>query len=214
MKRYILTLLGLAFELTTTANGSFPRPAVVQKPAEWTLAVKYEHPQQITLRLPGRPTAERFWYLILSVTNDSGNADVPFVPACELATDNFEVIPAGIGVPNGVFEAIKRKHQGSYPFLESLDFEDNRVRRGPDNTHDVVIIWKDFNLKAKEVTFFIGGLSNETAAITHPTKTDAEGNPVRIFLQKTLSLRYRVGADPSLRHMAKLEPIVKEWVMR
>lgn len=214
MKRRIFVLLIHAIGISAAANAAFPKPAVIQKPTEWTLTVKYEHPQQITLRLPGRQVPERFWYIILSLTNDSTHEDVPFFPACELATDNFETIPVGLGVPKGVFEAIKRRHQGGYPFLESLDFEDHRLRRGSDNTRDVVIIWKDFNLTAKEVSFFIGGLSNETAAILHPAKTDAEGSPVRVILQKTLQLHYSVGADPSLRDKATLELIAQNWVMR
>jgi hypothetical protein len=204
----------LAVGLSVSAFAAFPEPAVVQKTTEWTLAVSYETPEQITLRLPGRQTPERFWYLILSLTNNSSHGEVPFFPACELATDNFEIIPAGIGVPKGVFEAVKRKHQGKYPFLESLDFEDNRFYRGADNTRDVVIIWKDFNLNAKEVSFFVGGLSNETAVIEHPSETDADGSPVKVFLQKTLQLRYSVGADPSLRGKAPLELIAQDWVMR
>lgn len=214
MKTKIALLLVLAIGLSASAQAAFPTPAVVQKVSEWTLTVNYEAPQQITLRLPGRAGSERFWYLILSLTNESDQSEAAFFPACELVTDNFQVIPAGIGVPKGVFEAVKRKHQGGYPFLESLDFADNRVRRGPDNTRDVVLIWKDFNLNAKEVSFFIGGLSNETVAIAHPAKTDADGNPEQVFLQKTLQLRYNVGADARLRELATLELIEQEWVMR
>lgn len=214
MKRQIVLLLISAVILPMAAHAAFPTPAVVQKTSEWTLSVTYEAPEQISLRLPGRQSPERFWYVILSLTNTSAHEEVPFFPACELATDNFEIIQAGIGVPKGVFEAIKRKHQGGYPFLESLDFEDNRFRRGPDNTRDVVVIWKDFNLNAKEVSFFIGGLSNETAVITPPALRDAEGNPVKVFLQKTLQLRYSVGTDPRLRDKATLELIAQDWVMR
>jgi hypothetical protein len=214
MKRQIALMLVLAIALSASVQAAFPKPAVVQKVGEWTLTVKFEAPQQVTLRLPGRAAPERFWYLILSLTNESSLPEVAFFPACELVTDNFELIPAGIGVPKGVFDAIKLKHQGGYPFLESLDFADNRVNRGPDNTRDVVIIWKDFNPKAKEVSFFIGGMSNETAAIVHPAKTDANGNPEQVFLQKTLQLRYNVGADARLRDLATLKLIEQEWVMR
>jgi len=215
MKRQITVLLILVVGLSAAAGAAFPKPAIVQKTNEWTLAVKYESPKQITLHLPGRPAPERFWYIILSLTNDSTQQkEVQFFPACEMVTDNFEIIPAGIGVPKGVFDAIKLKHQGGYPFLESLDFEDNRIHFGQDNTRDVVIIWKDFNLKAKEVSLFIGGLSNETAVVAHPSKTDAKGNPEQVFLQKTLQLRYNVGADASLRHMATLEMQEQSWVMR
>ena len=209
-----LTLLWILLAGAMVMAAGFPEPAVVQKATEWTLTVKYENPQQITLRLPGKPTPERFWYIILSLTNESPQLEVPFFPACDLVTDNFEIIKAGIDIPSGVFEAIKLKHQGSYPFLESMDFEDNRFYRGKDSTRDIVIIWKDFNLKAKEVSFFIGGLSNETAAVMHPAKKDEQGNPEKIILQKTLQLRYLVGADSRLRDLAALKLLEQGWVMR
>lgn len=214
MKRQTAVLLIGLFGFSAAVSAGFPRPAVVQKPTEWTLSMQFENPRQITLRLAEQQGPQRFWYVILSLTNDSGHAEVPFFPACELVTDNFEVIGVGLGVPGGVFETIKRRYQGSYPFLESLDFADNRIRRGGDNTRDFVLIWKDFDLKANEVSFFIGGLSNETTAIEHPTQTDAQGNAVRVFLQKTLQLRYRVGADAALRDRATLELIEQKWVMR
>lgn len=205
---------GLMVGFAVSAWGAFPTPAVVQKVNEWTLTVRYEQPEQITLRLPGHSQPQRFWYLIVSLTNESGQPEVPFFAACQMVTDNFEIIPAGHGVSRGVFEAIKRKHQGGYPFLESLDFEDNRIRRGPDNTRDVVLIWRDFNEKAREVSFFIGGLSNENAVIEHPAKTDADGNPETLVLQKTLQLRYIVGADVKLRDLATLNFVEQRWVMR
>jgi hypothetical protein len=206
----VIGIIGIA----SAVYAAFPKPAIVQKPNEWTLTVQYEHPRLITLEVPGRPGPERFWFLILSLTNESDHSEVPFIPKCELVTDNFEIIPAGFGVPKGVFETIKLQYQGSYPFLESLDFADNRVHRGKDNTRDFVVIWKDFNLKAKEVSFFIGGLSNETAVVEHPTKTDEHGQPVKVFMQKTLQLHYRVGTDPALREQAFLEFIDLQWVMR
>ena len=205
MKKQITVLLILVIGLSSGAGAAFPKPAVVQKVSQWTLTVKYETPEQITLRLPGKAAPERFWYIILTLTNESSQQEVPFFPACEMVTDNFEIIPAGMGVPKGVFDAIKLKHQGRYPFLESLDFEDNRVHFGPDNTRDVVIIWKDFNLKAKEVSLFIGGLCKENAGIAPPSQADDKRNPEQGFLQKKLQLRYKVGAGANLFPMGALE---------
>ena len=200
--------------LPTAAFAAFPRPAVVQQPTEWTLSVQFQQPRQLSVRVPGQEKPQRFWYLILTVTNNSDRSAVPFVPKCELVTDTFEVMPAGHRIPKGVYETIRRKYQGRYPFLESMDFEDNRIHQGPDNTRDFVIIWRDFNPTAKEVNFFIAGMSNETTVLTHPTRTDEDGNPIRVFLQKTLQLRYKVGADPRQRDRARLELVEQNWVMR
>jgi hypothetical protein len=150
----------------------------------------------------------------LSVTNESPKEDVEFFPLCRLITDTFQVIPADKKVPPGVFELIKQKHFGSYPFLESLDFKDHRIFRGKDNTRDFTIIWPDFDLKAKQINLFISGLSNETAVVENPKLKDEDGNPKKIFLQKTLQLKYAVAGDEKLRSNIKIKEINKDWVMR
>jgi hypothetical protein len=213
--RTVFGILFIAFLLMTApASIGYPSPAVVQKVDQWTLKTVYSQPEQILLKLPGQETPQRFWYIILSVTNESPKDDVEFFPLCRLMTDTFQVIPADKKVPPGVFELIKQKHFGSYPFLESLDFKDHRIFRGKDNTRDFTIIWPDFDLKAKQINLFISGLSNETAVVENPKLKDEDGNPKKIFLQKTLQLKYAVAGDEKLRSNIKIKEINKDWVMR
>ncbi len=197
-----------------TAAGTFPEPAVVQAPNQWTLDIVYDQPRQITLKLPGEKEPKRFWYIILTLTNNSPLTDADFYPFCELMTDTFRIVPAGKGVRGEVFRQIKLKHQGGYPFLERLDYVDNKILQGADNAVDVAIIWPDFDAKAKEVSLFIAGMSNETKAINHPTKKNASGNPEKVYLRKTLALKYTIGGDPKLRASAALRFKQKSWVMR
>ncbi|MHC5083003.1 MAG: hypothetical protein ACYTET_03575 [Planctomycetota bacterium] len=212
MKTGIVCFVTALLLVTSAVSMAFPAPAKVQNLDQWTLKVKYAQPEQILLEQNGQ--RQRFWYLIITVTNDAGFEDVSFYPACELMTDTFQMIPAGKKVPSGVFDAIKRKHQGSYPFLESLDFKDHRIFRGADNTRDFAIIWPDIDPKARQVSLFISGLSNETAIIPHPLLKDDTGAPKSIFLQKTLQLKYAIGGDQSLRDTAMLKKIEADWVMR
>ncbi|MHC4156098.1 MAG: hypothetical protein ACYST6_14420, partial [Planctomycetota bacterium] len=108
-------------------------------PGDWTLEVKFEHPQVMMLPVPGgRP--QRFWYTILTLTNKTRD-DVDFYPQCELMTDTFEIIPAGRGAPAAVFQRVKRRHQSKYPFLEPLEKAGNEILQGQDNTKDIAIIW-------------------------------------------------------------------------
>jgi len=197
-----------------TVAGTFPEPAIVQTPGQWTLDVVYDQPRQITVKLPGIREPKRFWYIILTLTNNDPFIDAPFYPSCQLMTDTFSIVPAGKGVRGEVFRQIKLKHQGSYPFLERLDYVDNKILRGADNAVDVVIIWPDFDPKAKEVTLFIAGMSNETKAINHPGRKDADGNPEKVYLRKTLALKYTIGGDPKFRDSAALRFKEKSWVMR
>lgn len=192
---------------------AYPEPAVVQRPGDWTLDVVFSRLQQISVKCPGEPTPGRYWYIILTLANRTGS-DVPFYPACDLMTDTFRIVPAGKAVRGPVFEQIKLRHQGRYPFLENIDLAGNKVLEGIDNTKDIVIIWPDFDAKAKNITLFMAGLSNETVAIDHPTQTDDGGNPVKVYLRKTLALDYAVGSDEKLRALAKLAYKGKRWVMR
>jgi hypothetical protein len=210
MKSFIcagLVILGMA----VLGNAAAPKPAVVPGPDDWTLDVTYEHPQEIILKLGNEQ--KRFWYTIITLTNKTSR-DVDFYPKCELMTDTFEVIAAGKGTPDAVFEQIKKRHQGRYPFLESLEKVGNKILQGEDNTKDVAIIWPDFDADARGITLFVGGLSNETTVVDHPVAKDAQGNPVKVFLRKTLELNYKIAGDPAFRSDAKLTFEGKNWVMR
>lgn len=201
------------FAVTACACLAAPEPAIVPGPDDWTVNVKFEHPQQIVLQLSGDDKPKRFWYVLATMTNNASR-DVDFYPKCELMTDTFQIIPAGKGTPAAVFKQIKRRHQSRYPFLESLENAGNKILQGQDNTKDIAIIWPDFDAKAKSIKFFIAGLSNETVVINHPVAKDETGRPVRVFLRKTLELSYSLGGDPALRSDVKLTYNGKRWVMR
>ena len=190
-----------------------PKPALVQGPDLWTAEVKFEHPEQIIMNVAGEDTPKRFWYLILTITNNS-REDVQFVPKCELVTDTFQVIPAGQKVPVVVFDKIKTRYQGRYPFLEWVEKTSFKLLQGEDHTKDIAVIWRDFDPDAKNIKLFISGLSNETVVLKHPTLKNDEGLPETIFLRKTMLLEYNIGGDEKFRSSAKLELIEKGWVMR
>jgi hypothetical protein len=187
-----------------------PQPAIVPKPGDWTLEVRYEQPQQMVLE---GAVQQRFWYVILSLTNKSGK-DGDFYPACELITDTLQVVPAVKGTSSVLFEKIKNRHQGRYPFLQLLENADNKMLQGQDNTVDIAVIFPDFDPNAKSVNIFISGLSNETIAVDHPTEKDQDGKPVKIYLRKTLELSYTLAGDPAFRSEQKLKFDAKRWVMR
>lgn len=191
-----------------------PEPAVVPGPGIWTLNTVFTHPQQIVLQSIDSNKLVRFWYVILTITNKT-NQDVGFYPKCDLMTDTFQIIPAGMGVPALVFEQIKRRHQEQYPFLEQLEETSNRILQGEDNTKDIAVIWQDFDAKASGIKIFISGLSNETIAIDHPVAKDKEtGRPIKVYLRKTLELNYALKSDAVMRSEAGIDFKDKCWIMR
>lgn len=205
----ILTVLAVTGGVSATA----PKPAVVQEPYEWTIGVTFEHPQQITQKSGKDGKSERYWYVIITLNNET-NRDVDFYPECELVTDTFEIMPAGKGVPASVFKQIKRRHRKEYPFLESLEHIDNKILQGEDNMRDIAIIWPDFDARANAIKIFIAGLSNETVAVEHPTAKDETGEPVKVYLRKTLELSYSISGDAAFRTGDKLVYEGKRWIMR
>jgi hypothetical protein len=183
-----------------------PEPAVVSRPGNWTVDVRFEHPQKIAWQWPDGKT-RYFWYTIVTLTNKT-NDDVDFYPKCELITDAFQIVPAGRETPKAVFARIKQRYQAKYPFLESLEGAGDKILQGEDNTKDIAIIWPDFSAQAKAVKLFITGLSNETAVVDHPIE------PKQVYLRKTLELSYVMRGDPELRSYARLSYKGKRWVMR
>jgi len=190
-----------------------PEPSIVPEAGEWTLDVEFSHPQQIVVGKGLDNQPRRFWYMIVTMTNKT-NSDVDFYPKCEVMTDDFELTPSGKGVSGVVFEQIKKRHQGKYPFLEAVEKAGNKILQGEDNTKDVAIIWQDFGAQTKAVKVFIAGLSNETVLIKHPVAKDENGRAVKVFLRKTLELTYSLPGDAAVKSGENLIYEGKRWVMR
>ena len=208
---YILILTVIL--TATVACNAAPAPAIVPGANLWTVNVEYTNPEQIMVKIPGQRAPQRFWYIILTMTNKSGY-DVPFYPRCDLMTDTLTLTQAYRDTRKRVFKKIAKRYKRKYPFLESLEYADNRILQGEDNTKDMVIIWPDFDLEAKKISLFVAGLSNETVAIDHPTAKNENGMPKKIFLRKTLQLDYAIAGDKALRHKSKLTFKDQTWIMR
>ena len=209
---YFATIL-LAAGVFCGVCSAYPEPAAVPAAHHWNVDVEFSKPYQISVQLPGDTKPKRFWYIVLTVTNNELK-DVPFYPSCELMTDTLKIIPAGKNVMSVVFDRIKVVQQGRYPYLEPLENVDHTLLQGADNSRDIAVIWPDFDKKAKHVDLFIGGMSNEVAAIDHPFKKDAAGNPVKVLLRKTLQLSYSFGGDNRFRSQTKMIYKGRNWVMR
>jgi hypothetical protein len=191
-----------------------PEPAVVQGPGQWTLDIKFIQPQQIVLQRVSDNKPIVFWYIIISLNNNTGD-EVSFFPDCVLMTDTFQVIKAGKDASPAVFNQIKERYKNSYRFLEDLNMAGTKILRGEDNIKDIAVIWPDFDTNAKNVQIFITGLSNETTAVDHPVAKDEQtGKPLKVFLRKTLELDYAVKPNPTSRTGVSLDYRGKRWIMR
>jgi len=211
MKSYLLYGVMLTAILVGLGVAA-PEPAIVQRAGHWTLDIEYTHPEQIVLPW-GTSGPQRFWYVILTVTNRTG-MDVDFFPKADLLTDTFRIVSADRGVPPVVFDMIKQRHALRYPFLEPLAGLDNRLLEGEDNARDIAVIWPDFDLPATGFKVFVCGLSNETAVVGHPVATDPSGQPLPVYLRKSLELTYGFRGDPAIRPAVEVVYKGRNWVMR
>ena len=62
MKNIVYATLA-ACGLVACLSIAAPQPAIVPGPSEWTVQTRFEHPRQITLRLPGQaaPAQDRVY---------------------------------------------------------------------------------------------------------------------------------------------------------
>ena len=75
----------------------------------WQLGLSFHDPQRITVQMPGEPEPTTFWYLLFTVTNDTGT-DVQFYPSFRLVTDTLESVEGGANVVPAVYDAIAFLH--------------------------------------------------------------------------------------------------------
>ncbi|MFC1762020.1 hypothetical protein ACFL6U_08050 [Planctomycetota bacterium] len=199
--------------LVCSMTSAAPEPKVVQPKGLWTAELVFEPLQQLIYQPSPDVQPQRFWYIILTLTNNSGQ-DMDFHPRCDLLTDTFQLVPAYERIPPSISNMIRNRHQTKYPLLQSMASVGNRLLQGEDHAKDVIVVWPDFDPEAAKASLFIAGLSNETALVKHPTLKDAEGNPTPFFLRKTLELNFKLRSEAGLRTNADVRFVDKRWVMR
>lgn len=192
-----------------------PKPSLVAPVGIWQLDIElHGDPKLIQLTLPGSTEAKNYWYLLYTVTNNTGQ-DVDFFPQIELFSDTFKLYRSGSQVRNLVFEAIRDRYRKTIPLLESQDMVSEKLLQGRDNSRDSVAIFTDFDPNAAKVKLFISGASNETVIVKQPVQVGAKTQkPKETLLRKTLMLEYRVSGDryrPEQRLMLYQD---RNWIMR
>lgn len=205
-----------------------PAPSIV--PVSWQLDFSYVDPQTISVKLPGRDKPETFWYLLYTVTNNTGQ-EVQFFPRFELMTNTMQVLLGDPGVHPQVFEAIRARHRPTHPFLVEPVKAMGRLLQGADNARSSVVIWPQFDIKANRFTVYAAGLSGESVLLANPDykpgeaefveKKLGDGTEVRVpinpkfyTLRKTLAIKYILPGDEQTRADARVGRIESEWIMR
>jgi len=212
MKQFVYGML-LAAILASSAAVAAPEPMIVQKTGLWTANVTFEPLKPLIWQPTPDNKPKRFWYTILTITNGT-RQDMDFYTRCDLLTDTCQLVPAIGKVPIPLVRILRERHRNKYPLLQPISSVGNRILQGEDHAVDVLIVWPDFDPQAQKVNLYITGLSNETAAVVNPTAVDADGNPVEVYLRKTLELNFNLRSEAPFRTQADITFKGKRWVMR
>jgi len=214
MKKTLIFLF-TAVSAITASLWAYPKPSLIPAEGIWQLDCQLHcAPRQIMVTLPGETKPRRFWYLLYTVTNNTGR-DVDFYPKFELMTNTFKLQKAGFKARRCVFEAVRARYNDTIPLLESEEMVTGRILQGQDNARDSVTIFEDFDHLATSVRIFAEGFSNETVKIDYPNKIDKKSTkPKQFLLRKSLMLEYQVPGDKFSPANKVMLYRGRAWIMR
>ncbi len=230
MTRQIIAWMGLVLAVGAVSQEvcAAPVPEVVSK--SWQLGFDFTDLQSMTLLLPGQEKPQTFWYMLYTVTNESGQ-DVQFFPRFELMTNTMQVLPGDPGIHPTVFEAIRKRHLPTHPLLVEPVKALGKLLQGSDHARSSVVIWPQFDIRANQFTVYVAGLSGESVLEPNPnykkgqpeyqTKKLPDGsdvevavNPKFFTLRKTLAIKCILPGDEQSRAQARVGRLGTEWLMR
>jgi len=184
---------------------------------DWQLKFDYHDLGRIDVLLPGDQVPTAFWYLLYTVTNNTGQ-DVDYYPSFELVTEQLEVIVGGDQIDPAVFEAIYARHRRRYPFLRDPVKVSGRLLQGEDNARSSVAIFRDFSPKADSVRIYVAGTSGEVIRMPNPSfepdRRETDANSRFFLLRKTLEIVYDIPGDPVTRDLSQPVRRSQRWIMR
>ncbi|MCB9849521.1 MAG: hypothetical protein H6817_02315 [Phycisphaerales bacterium] len=209
-----MTLL-VALALCTPAAFAAPKPSAAVR--NWELDFEFHDLQRIELQLPGDSRPTTYWYLLYTVTNNSGK-DVDFYPSFELVTSSLQVVTAGDHISPRVNDAIAARHIKLFPFFRDPTKVAGRLLQGPDNARTSAAVFRNFDPDANALQVFVSGLSGEIVSVPNPVfdpESPESQQNVRFFpLRKTFVITYDLPGDVRTRRESPAIRTGTEWVMR
>ena len=217
MKSRLITFLLTLFVLMSVSYAEAPKgvpvPAALPPADIWQLDVEFHgKPEQLEVMLPGSKEPSRFWYLVYTITNNTGS-DVDFYPAFEVMTNTFKLYEAGKVPSKPVYKEVERLYKKSVPLLEPEIKVAGKILQGEDNARDCVCILEDFDPNATSIKLFISGFSNETTTVELADNKN-EKKSKKVLLRKTLMIEYTVPGDEYNQDKKSMIFRRKKWIMR
>ncbi|MCB9851944.1 MAG: hypothetical protein H6819_02520 [Phycisphaerales bacterium] len=221
-----LTSVVFVSALAPVLAGPEPSPT----PVTWELQFSSTRPERISV------SGRTYWYVLYTVTNNTPE-DVPLhleivrveeieseVPADKAKQESqkaskITVTPSIVGLDRGVFDAIKRRHEKTHPFLVHPVDAISTLRQGDDNAITSVAVFPEMDPRVSSFTIYVGGLSGEQIVRVNPLfdakkPANEETNPRVFVMRKTLAMPYTLPGDTRTRKTATPKLGLMEWVMR
>lgn len=185
--------------------------------SSWQLDFNFHDPQRISLVLPGDSHPTTFWYLLLEVTNNTGQ-EVQLYPSFHLVTDTLQVVEGGAGISPSVYGAIAERHKRQFPYFAPPVKISGPLLQGTENSRATAAVFRPFDPQASRFTIYISGLAGEIVRVpnpaAHPSAVSAGIEEPSVILQRTLAITYDMPGDPETRASAVPIRRAREWVMR
>ena len=212
-----LAIWGLAALFCQSANWAQAAPEPAKAPQSWQLDFTFHDLQRIHIVLPGDSQPTMFWFLLYTVTNNTGQ-DVGFYPTFELVTDSLQVVRGGDNISPSVYDAIRSRYKKIYPFFRDPSWVSGKLLQGPDNARTSAAVFRNFDPQSNAIAIFVSGLSGEIDRLANPTfdpsQPTSADNMQSFLLRKTLTIEYTVPGDVQTRQTASPVRRKREWVMR
>ncbi len=176
-----------------------------------------------------------YWYMLYTVVNNSPEdvdfhpeivrvseveSEVPEDQAAQMAdkASSLTVDKSIVGLDKKIFEAIKKLHAKTHPFLTHPVDAIGKLRQGKDNALTSVAVFKEMDPRVNKFTVYFSGLSGEQDSKPNPMydakKPVSDKNTPVFVLRKTLAIPYMLPGDERTRRIAEPALGRMEWVMR
>jgi len=204
--------------------------APAAQPITWEFDFAFLDPQRIEVQLPGEAETTTYWYMVYTVTNNTGRTR-HFLPRFQIVTEDLDVYDTDMGISPLVFDAIRERHKLTHKYLVSPTAAIGPLRTGPDYARESVAVWREIDLTQNSFRVYVAGLSGEIRFIPNPAYDpeapetvsvigpagythDIVVNPKRFTLRKTLEIRYTLPGSPAARPASVPERGEIRWIMR
>lgn len=185
--------------------------------SKWQLDVTFVDPQRISVMFPGSVEPRTYWYMLVTVENNTGR-EVDFLPTISIVTNDLRVVQAGDNIHPTVYDYIRARHEKEYPFLATPMKVTGKLLQGSTNARTFAAVFEDFGTTSAEFTVYATGFSGEIQRVANPvysaSRGDSPQNPQFFILRRTLAITYRLPGDEQTRKTAVPVRLRREWVMR